>query len=143
MDRQLEFESTFVSIRREGVEAGKPMKGHGAGPVLQVSNLSRSLSYYIDVLGFTEDFRFGEYAGVRNGEAVLHLCAHTLHSRPVGGGAAFVFCDEIDDYCNQIKGNGAIVKVEPEDRPYGIRDFTVLDLDGNHLNFGTEIRTEL
>ena len=116
------------------------MKSHGAGPVLQVSNLGRSLNYYTDVLAFTEDVRFGEYAGVRNGEAVLHLCAHTLHARPVGGGAAFVFCDEIDDYCNQIKRNGAIVKVEPEDRPYGMRDFTVLDPDGNHLNFGTETR---
>jgi uncharacterized glyoxalase superfamily protein PhnB len=121
------------------VEEG--MKGRRAGPVLQVSNLSLSLKYYTDVLGFTEDFRFGEYAGVRNGEAVLHLCAHTLHARPVGGGAAFVFCDEIDNYCNEIERTGAIVKVEPEDRPYGMRDFTVLDSDGNHLNFGTELRS--
>ena len=71
---------------------------------------------------------------------MLHLCAHILHARPVGGGAAFFFCDEIDDYCNQIKRKGAIVKVEPENRPYGMRDFTVLDPDGNHLSFGTETR---
>ena len=116
------------------------MKGQSAGPVLQVSDLSRSLKHYTEVLGFAEDFRFGEYAGVRNGEAQLHLCAHTIHTRPIGGGAAFVFCDEVDDYYIEIKAKGAIVKAKPEDRPYGMKDFTVLDPDGNHLSFGCETR---
>ena len=115
------------------------MKGLSAGPVLQVSDLARALKYYTEVLGFTEDFRFGEYAGVRNGEATIHLCAHDVHKRPVGGGTAYIFCDEVDEYCRQIKQRGAIVKVAPADRPYGVRDLCVLDPDGNHLNFGAEI----
>jgi len=117
------------------------MKAHGAGPVLQVSDLNRSLKYYTEVLGFIEDFRFGEYVGVRNGEAALHLCAHTIHGRPVGGGTAFIFCDEVTEYFAEIEKKGAIVKVEPEDRPYGMREFTILDSDGNHLNFGSETPT--
>ena len=32
------------------------MKCKSAGPVLQVSDLSRSLKYYTEVLGFAEDF---------------------------------------------------------------------------------------
>ena len=112
------------------------MKANGAGPVLQVSDLDRALAYYTDVLGFGEDFRFGQYAGVRNGDATLHLCAHTIHKRPVGGGAAFIFCDEVNDYFANIKRKGAIVKVEPADQPYGMRDFIVLEPDGNHLTFG-------
>jgi hypothetical protein len=30
--------------------------------------------------------------------------------------------------------------VEPADQPYGMRDCTVLDPDGNHLTFGCECR---
>ena len=117
------------------------MKTQGIGPVFQVSDLNNALMYYKEVLGFEEDFQFGAYAGVSHGDACVHLCAHQIQQRPVGGGTAFVFCDEVDDYFQQVKKNGAIVKVEPADQPYGMRDFIVLDPDGNHLNFGCEIRT--
>jgi uncharacterized glyoxalase superfamily protein PhnB len=50
------------------------------------------------------------------------------------------FCDEVDDYCQEIKKNGAVIKVEPADQPYGMRDFIVLDPDGNHMTFGCAIR---
>jgi uncharacterized glyoxalase superfamily protein PhnB len=115
------------------------MKTHGIGPVFHVSDLDSALTYYKVVLGFEEDFRFGAYAGVNHGSACLHLCGHQIHKRPIGGGTAFIFCDEVDDYFQQIKKQGAIVKVEPADQPYGMRDFIVLDPDGNHMNFGCEI----
>jgi uncharacterized glyoxalase superfamily protein PhnB len=115
------------------------MTTQGAVPVLQVSSLEDALRYYREVLNFTEDFRFRDYAGVRHGEACLHLCAHSVHKRPIGGGTVAIFCDEVDDYFAEISRRGANVKVSLADRPYGMRDFTVLDPDGNHLNFGCEI----
>jgi uncharacterized glyoxalase superfamily protein PhnB len=119
---------------------GLGMNTLGIGPVFQVSDLSNALKYYKEVRGFEEDFQFGAYAGVSHGDACLHLSGHQIHKRPIGGGAAFVFCDEVDDYFQQIKKQGAIVKVEPADQPYGMRDFIVLDPDGNHMTFGCEIR---
>jgi uncharacterized glyoxalase superfamily protein PhnB len=116
------------------------MKTQGIGPVFQVSNLEDALKYYKDVLGFKKDFQFGAYAGVSLGDACVHLCAHRIHQRPVGGGTAFVFCDEVDEYFRETKKNGALVKVEPADQEYGMRDFIVLDPDGNHMTFGCEIR---
>jgi len=116
------------------------MKTQGIGPVFQVSSLDGALKYYQKVLGFKEDFQFGAYAGISHGDACVHLCAHRFHQRPIGGGTAFVFCDEVDEYFQEIKKNGAIVKVEPADQPYGMRDFVVLDPDGNQLNFGCGIR---
>jgi uncharacterized glyoxalase superfamily protein PhnB len=116
------------------------LKTFSVAPVFQVSNLEVALTYYKDVLGFAEDFRFGTYAGVRHGEAALHLCEHTLHEKPAGGGTAYIFCDEIDAYCDAIRKKQATVKVLPQDWPYGMRDFTVLDPDGNHLHFGCEIK---
>ena len=116
------------------------MKTQGIGPVFQVSDLDSALTYCKEVLGFKEDFRFGAYAGISHGDACLHLYGHQIHKRPIGGGTAFVFRDEVDHYFQQIKKQGAIVKVEPADQPYGMRDFIVLDPDGNHMTFGCEIR---
>ncbi len=48
------------------------------------------------------------------------------------------FCDEIDAYFAELKRKGARLKTEPKNYPYGMRDFVVLDLDGNHLGFGCE-----
>ena len=87
------------------------MKTQGVAPVLQVRSLDDSLKYYAEVLGFTEDFRFGDYAGVRHGEVLLHLCAHDFHKRPIGGGTVSIFCDEVDSYFEEIKKSGAVVKV--------------------------------
>lgn len=115
------------------------MKAHVATPVFQVSNLDAALKYYTEVLGFTEDFRFGDYAGVQLGEACIHLSGHSIHDRPVGGGTAYIFCDEVDGFWGTIKSHGAQVKTEPQDYPYGMRDFMVVDLDGNHLSFGCEV----
>src|ERR1700752_4391109 len=116
------------------------MKTRGIGPVFQVGNLTDALKYYKEVLGFKEDFQFGAYAGVSHGDACLHLSANRLHQRPVGGGSAFIFCDQVDDYYQEIKKSGAVIKVEPADQPYGMRDFIVLDPDGNHMTFGCAIR---
>jgi len=36
------------------------MKIHGAAAVFPVSDLDASLRYFVDVLGFSDDFRFGQ-----------------------------------------------------------------------------------
>src|SRR6185437_8182226 len=63
-------------------------------PVFAVSNLEASLRHYENVRGFTSDFRFGNYAGVKFGDVGLHLTETT--DRVAGGSTAYFFCDEID-----------------------------------------------
>jgi len=106
--------------------------------VFAVRDLDAAVKYYTEVLGFAEEFRYESYAGVKSGAVTLHLNGYNLHQRPVGGGTVYIFCDEIDAYYAEIKKKGAILKGEPKDYPYGMRDFLVLDPDGNHLNFGCE-----
>jgi len=105
-------------------------------PVFQVGNLASAIGYYVGVLGFTEDFRHGDYAGVRLGKVCLHLSGHRVHGRPLGGGTAYLFCEEVDAYHAAIKAKGARLKSEPRDWDYGMRDFMIVDPDGNHLAFG-------
>jgi catechol 2,3-dioxygenase-like lactoylglutathione lyase family enzyme len=115
------------------------MKVTGASTVLQVKDIADALRFYCGVLGFEKDFEFGPYAGVHLGECCLHLCAHATWKRPLGGGAVSVFADEVDAYCEAIKGRGAEIALEPTDEPYGMRDFVMKDPDGNVLTFGCSL----
>jgi uncharacterized glyoxalase superfamily protein PhnB len=115
------------------------MKISAASPVLQVKNLQAALAFYRDVLGFTEDFRYDDYAGIHRDELCLHLCAHAIWKRPVGGSAISIFCDEVDQYCADIKARGATIRSEPADQYYGLRDFVISDPDGNVLTFGCDM----
>ena len=116
-----------------------PMNAQNAAAVFQVSDLEQSLRHYTEVLGFSEDFRFGDYAGLKLGEVSLHLSGHSVHERPLGGGTVYIFCDEVDSHHADIKAKGATIKVEPRSYDYGMRDFVIVDPDGNHLTFGCAV----
>ncbi len=111
------------------------MKATGATTVLQVGDIATALAFYCGVLGFTEDFRYASYAGVVAGQCSLHLCAHNIWKRPVGGGAVSIYLDEVDDYCKSIEARSAAIASYPADQYYGLRDFVVSDPDGNVLTF--------
>ena len=42
---------------------------------------------------------------------------------------------DIDEYYNELKNKGVKIIVDIKDEPYGIRDFTVEDIDGYRLTF--------
>jgi len=103
--------------------------------VFHVHDFEAALTYYRDILGFEPDFKHERYAGLKMGEGgFLHLTA--LGTRPAGMGSAYFFCDEVDGYYEEIRQKGALLRNQPQDYPYGMRDFTVADHDGNNLTFG-------
>jgi len=112
-----------------------------ATPVLQVADIPAAVAFYRDVLGFTEDFRYDNYAGVALGEVQLYLCAHHIWKRPLGGGAVVILAQEVDAYCVLIRTRGATILAEPADQFYGLRDFVARDPDGNVLTFSAPLPT--
>jgi uncharacterized glyoxalase superfamily protein PhnB len=119
-------------------ELARNMKTYCAATVFSVKSLKESLKFYTDILGFTEDFRFEEYAGVKHEEVFIHLSQNYPHWRPPGSGAIYIYCDDVDDFYAQIKAKGCETQNEPQDRPYEMRDFTAFDVDGNQITFGHE-----
>lgn len=116
------------------------MKIHGAAAVLPVSDLDASLRYFVDVLGFSEDFRFGQYAGIKRDDCCLHLSAHgNPNTGTPGTGSVYFFCDEVDDYFAAITQRCATTDGEPKNYDYGMRDFITRDPDGNQLSFGAPV----
>ena len=115
------------------------MKTFGAATVLHVTDLERSLGFYLETLGFTEVFRYGaEYAGVEHGEVKIHLSTNNVRTPP-GAGQIYIFVDAVDAYHAEIIQRGGVPLAEPADWPYGMRDFDIADPDGNLLAFGAEI----
>ena len=118
------------------------MNTENAAPVFQVADTGAALKHYKDVLGFAEDFRVGDYAGMKLGKVTVHLSKHGVgeYAKPVGGSIAYIFCDEVDDYYAEILKRGAKVKYPPQDTAYGMREFMIADLDGHHLAFGCDLK---
>ena len=111
----------------------------GSATVFVVSDIATSLAYYRDVLGFQVTFEYGEplsYACLCRDEVALHLLASSRTKRLPGHGAICVFVRDVDQIYAEVSGRGARLLNQPEDRDYGMRDFDVVDADGNQLTFG-------
>jgi uncharacterized glyoxalase superfamily protein PhnB len=111
----------------------------GGATVLVVRDVLLSVAHYRDVLGFRVEFTYGEptfYAGVERDAVVIHLQAASETARQPGHGAVNIFVTDVDGLYQELKERGARSLNEPKDYPYGMRDFDVHDLDGNHLCFG-------
>ena len=116
---------------------------HGAAPVFVVNDVVKSIAHYRDVLGFDAEFLYGEptfYAGVERDAVLIHLQAARATKRRPGQASVNIFVSDVDALYEELKSRGARILKPPKDYDYGMRDFDVLDLDGNHLSFGMESR---
>ena len=110
-------------------------------PIFSVSDLSKSIEFYTETLGFQLDFIYGEpqfYAGLFKDSVELHLVSKNLR-QPAGSGNLSILTDEVDDLHQQLIDAKVQIIVPPDGRDYGLRDFSCKDLDGNIIVFGTDI----
>ncbi|WP_187147982.1 VOC family protein [Nitrobacter winogradskyi] len=78
-------------------------------------------------------------AGVERDEVTIHLQAARKTQRRSGRGAVNVFATEVDALHDELRSRGVAIVHPPGDRPYGMRDFEIYNLDGNRLTFGMGI----
>jgi uncharacterized glyoxalase superfamily protein PhnB len=117
----------------------------GAAPVLVVEDVVRAVEHYRDALGFHTTFLYGEptfYAGVERDGVLIFLQAARETKRQPGHGAIYIFVRDVDVLYAELKAHGARIQKEPKDYAYGMRDFDVEDLDGNHLCFGMDAKSQ-
>ena len=111
----------------------------GSATVFVVSDVEAGLAYYRDVLGFQVTFEYGSplsYACLCRDEVALHLLAASATKRLPGQGGLCVFVRDVDRLYIELSSRGARLINQPEDRDYGMRDFDVVDADGNQVTFG-------
>jgi catechol 2,3-dioxygenase-like lactoylglutathione lyase family enzyme len=103
-------------------------------PELPVRDVTKSVVHFRDVLGFKINHA-QEDLGVmdRDGITVLLIPRSTEHQ---GIGSTYVYVENVDELHRELLSKGAYVQGSPVSHPWGLRDFTTLDLDGNRLRFG-------
>jgi len=108
---------------------------------LAVSDIPVALEFYTKKLGFQEAFTWGDpptFAGVNLGNVQMFLAKGTPTPSSQTAAAYFLVGDA-DQLYEFHRANGVEISQPIDDRPYGIRDYSVRDLNGYHLVFGHHV----
>ncbi|MFQ5658539.1 MAG: glyoxalase superfamily protein [Candidatus Methylomirabilales bacterium] len=112
-----------------------------AVPVLSVENVTEAVAYYRNVLGFAAGWTWGNpptMANVCRDRVEINLATRGT-AGPQGASCVYFHVKGIDDYFAECVRRGARILSEIADQEYGMRDFDVVDPDGNTLCFGESI----
>jgi len=121
---------------------------HGMQPVLAVPDITATVEYYRDMFGFHIDFVSGDppvHARVCTNPTSLTPTVH-IRFESLGPGLApspsvylWVHVGAgLDQLFEKYRDLGVKVVQEPEDRPWGLRQFVVEDCNGYLLSFSAE-----
>ena len=103
-------------------------------PELPVADVEQAQRYYRDVLGFAVGWLSPEKAigSVSRGDVTIFF---RRRQRPFEPAIHWVFAEDIDKTYEEFRTSGSKI-VEPlEKKPWGLRQFTLEDLDGNVFYF--------
>src|SRR5262245_4878685 len=115
-------------------------------PQLRTTDISSSILFYTEKLGFTVDFNYQNfYAGIRLGDNLIHLklidegdpsIAFVEH----GGHLHLYFeTDGVADLAEQLKSNGVPMVEDVHETEWNTREFVINDDQGHTLYFGESL----
>jgi lactoylglutathione lyase len=113
-----------------------------AFPILEVSDVERSLSFYVELLGFDEEFSFpGEdgskvFASLRLSDGTKLAIGGPKEKVETGSVAIWLYTDDVDAEVERLRTAGVEVVREAEDQPWGERQASVADPDGYTIHIG-------
>jgi uncharacterized glyoxalase superfamily protein PhnB len=116
-----------------------------AFPILEVSDVEASHAFYVDLLGFTEEFSFtGEdggkaFASLQLADGTKVAIGGPKEKVETGSVAIWLYTDDVDAEFERLRAAGVRVIAEPEDRPWGERQGTVADPDGYPIHIGSPV----
>ena len=108
--------------------------------VLAVKDLGIAAAYFIDKLGFDRDFTAPGWEFLSFGifKVMLGECPDEMTAEATGNHSWFahVLVENVDEVYHEFIGRGATILSTIADRPWGIRDFSVVTPDGHRITFG-------
>lgn len=104
-------------------------------PVMPALNISRSIIFYEQQLGFAKKFEFNDYAGLTRGGIEIHLWLCENPKIPENTSCRINVSNIEELYqeyqqVNVIHPNGKL-----EQKPWGLKEFIILEVNGNAIHF--------
>jgi predicted enzyme related to lactoylglutathione lyase len=101
-------------------------------PELPVEDVKRAQRHYRDTLGFDIGWLVDDIGSVSRDGVAIFL---RKRNRPFEPAVHWIFAPDLDATYGELQERGARI-VEPlEKKPWGLRQFTVEDIDGNRFYF--------
>lgn len=111
--------------------------------VLAVQNLAVSVTHYQEKLGFTTDWAYDGWHQLRRGKFVVMLgeCTDDRSAFETRNHSyfAYVQVEGVDDLYHELVGRGAEIHYPLGSKPWGMREFGVITVDGHRIMFGQEL----
>jgi uncharacterized glyoxalase superfamily protein PhnB len=106
-------------------------------PILSVRDVTASIAYYTDKLGFTDHWAWGDpvaFGGVSRDGLEILFCKDRQGSP---GTWLSVWVDDVDAVYREFLANGADIRQPPTNFEWGVREMNVADPDGHRLRVST------
>ncbi len=111
--------------------------------VLAVQNLAASARYYMEKLGFTSDWAQDGWHQLRRESFVVMLgeCSDDRSAFETRNHSyfAYVQVEDVDELYKELLTNGAEIHYALGSKPWGMREFGIITIDGHRIMFGQPV----
>lgn len=108
--------------------------------VLAVKDLRVEAEYYLEKLGFDRDFTAPgwEFLSFGDFKVMLGECADEMTAEATGNHSWFahVLVENVDEVYRELNDRGAQILSSIANKPWRIREFSVVTPDGHRIAFG-------
>lgn len=104
-------------------------------PAIPVRSIASAQEFYAENFGWGSPWHHGEYGGMFFDGMQIHF----LQRKDIHPIFLYNYVYGVDALYEHVKSLGTKIAAELKDHPYGMREFTALDPDGNFIAFAEQI----
>ena len=120
------------SYNQPGIVIDHPMLEQTL-PHMPVDDVAAAIAHYRDVFGFQVNYAQDDLGVMYRDKATFLLIQRT--PKHTGIGSFSIYIADADILHAELLGKKANIEAPPVSRPWGLRDFTVTDPEGNRITF--------
>ena len=118
-----------------------------SAPILPVINLQETIAFYREKLGFSDDWIWEDSdAGCKRDKISMLFTKDPAQclaiNTPNNGLDIMWFCGGVNELCEEYKAKGVPIRSAPEDKPWGMREFTIQDNNGYFFRIASGYEVE-